>query len=370
MKNLARAIVAAWGVRLACAVALALAQIATASAHDARPLVLDIAEQPDGSYRARLRAPQSIVLANQPHVVWPPDCAAERIARADLYRSAESLHLLTCETPVEGRAVRVVYPLYNPSLSTIARFVPAVGEPRIAVLAPDTAEWVVPEERERLQVAADYLRLGVAHIWAGVDHLLFVVGLLLLARTFRRIVLVITGFTVAHSVTLSLSALGFVQLAVPPIEAAIALSIVFLAAEIARPSRDTLGSRYPLLISSSFGLLHGLGFAAALGEVGLPPGEATTALLFFNLGVEAGQIAFIAPFIALPWAWRRVLAETGAAVPAVEPAAMGAAVPAVGAVAMGLARSAEAAADAAVRAVPYGIGAVAGFWVIERIVAF
>ena len=147
-------------------------------------------------------------------------------------------------------------------------------------------------------VAHDYLVLGIWHIWAGVDHLLFVTGLLLLANA-AAIALGGTGFTLAHSVTLSLSALGVMRLPVPPVEAIIALSILFVAGEVARPDPESLARRYPLAISSSFGLLHGFGFAAALGDPGLPRNEIAAALLFFNAGVEVGQLAFIVVALAL-----------------------------------------------------------------------
>jgi hydrogenase/urease accessory protein HupE len=143
-------------------------------------------------------------------------------------------------------------------------------------------------------IAQYYLRLGMEHIIGGLDHLLFVFALLVIARTPRRVLWTVTGFTLGHSLTLSLAALGYVSLPVPPMEAAIALSIVFLAVEIARGDRQGLTYRYPLLVSCGFGLLHGLGFASALGEIGLVEDAMLWSLLFFNLGVEAGQLLFIA----------------------------------------------------------------------------
>jgi hydrogenase/urease accessory protein HupE len=151
----------------------------------------------------------------------------------------------------------------------------------------------VPAEPTALAVARGYFVLGVRHILGGADHLLFVAGLLLLARGLRRIVLAVSGFTLAHSLTLSLAALGVVRVPVPPTEAAVALSVLWLAREALRPEDASLVRRFPLLASVAFGLLHGLGFAAALGEAGLPDREVAWALLSFNLGVEAGQLAFI-----------------------------------------------------------------------------
>ena len=135
--------------------------------------------------------------------------------------------------------------------------------------------------------------LGILHILEGIDHLLFVACLLLIAGTGRRILITITGFTIAHSITLLLSALDVVHVPVPPVEASIALSIVFLATEIAKESRDTLTYRYLITVATLFGLLHGFGFAAVLKSIGLPQVEILTGLLFFNVGVEIGQILFV-----------------------------------------------------------------------------
>ncbi len=156
--------------------------------------------------------------------------------------------------------------------------------------------------------ARRYLALGVEHILLGVDHLLFVLGLLLLVRGAWRLIATVTAFTLAHSLTLALATLGLVAVPSAPVEATIALSIVFLAAEIlrARQGRFGLTQRFPWLIAFGFGLLHGLGFAGALAEIGLPAGEIPLALLFFNLGVEAGQLLFVAAVLSVRSALRRL----------------------------------------------------------------
>ena len=141
----------------------------------------------------------------------------------------------------------------------------------------------------------------------GVDHLLFVLALLLLVRGVGRLVATVTAFTLAHSVTLAAATLGFVHVPPAPVEATIALSILFLASELARAQRATraaradLTARFPWLVAFSFGLLHGFGFAGALSEVGVPQQAVPLALLFFNVGVEIGQLAFIAAVFALGW---------------------------------------------------------------------
>jgi HupE / UreJ protein len=158
------------------------------------------------------------------------------------------------------------------------------------------------------EVARRYLGLGIEHILLGVDHLLFVLGLMLLVRGPWMLVKTITAFTIAHSVTLALATLGFVNAPARPVDVAIALSIVFLAAEIlhARQGRPGLTSRMPWVVAFLFGLLHGVGFAGALTQLGLPPGEVPLALLFFNVGVEIDQLMFVAVVLALGWALRQL----------------------------------------------------------------
>jgi len=160
------------------------------------------------------------------------------------------------------------------------------------------------DERDFVEVAQTYILLGLEHILSGVDHLLFVLSLLFLVGIRRRLIGTVTAFTVAHSLTLAASALGALTLRPPPVEAAIALSIVLVSAE-ALSNRDTLTRRWPEIVAFLFGLVHGLGFAGALKEIGLPERHAPVALLTFNLGVEAGQLLVIALAWALVLATRR-----------------------------------------------------------------
>jgi len=178
------------------------------------------------------------------------------------------------------------------------------GSTQVVRLTPSAPSFVVDPAPSFMSVARTYLGLGVWHIWKGVDHLLFVVCLIMIAGTWRRILITITGFTVAHSITLALAALDLVRIPVPPVEATIALSIVFLATEIVRKRRNTLTWRFPILVSSLFGLLHGFGFATALSEIGLPQTEIPAALLFFNVGVEVGQALFVVGVISILFAGR------------------------------------------------------------------
>ncbi len=174
----------------------------------------------------------------------------------------------------------------------------ADGTSQRGLLRPDQSAWTVPHRQTTAQVAASYAHLGLEHILAGFDHLLFVLGLVLLVPGWRRLLVTITGFTLGHSVTLGLATLGLLELPSAPVEAAIAASILWLAVELTR-GQETLMHRRPWALASAFGLLHGLGFAGALAEVGLPAGEVPLALAAFNIGIEGGQILFVLGMLAI-----------------------------------------------------------------------
>jgi hypothetical protein len=218
----------------------------------------------------------------------------------------------------------------------------ADGQTRVYTLTagqPEVTLYGSADDRRGMgEIARAYGLLGVEHILGGIDHLLFVLGLLFLVGLRRRLVLTITAFTVAHSLTLALSALDLLTLRPPPVEAVIALSIMLVAAE-ALHDKPTVSRRWPALVALLFGLVHGLGFAGALKEIGLPENHLTVALLTFNLGVEFGQLMVVALAAGLAWALRRWL-------PAGHPAPLRARV-----------------------AVLYGIGALAAFWTLERTAA-
>jgi hypothetical protein len=215
-------------------------------------------------------------------------------------------------------------------------------------LTPTEPSVVIPVRPSSLEVIRTYTVLGVGHILGGIDHLLFVLALLLLVRGLGRLIATVTAFTLAHSVTLAAATLGFVHVPSAPVEATIALSILFLASELARQplapagarlggdARADLTARFPWVVAFSFGLLHGFGFAGALSEVGVPQKAVPLALLFFNVGVEIGQLLFIAGVLSLGWLIRRAAPRTPAWWP---------------------------------RAAAYGIGSVAAFWVVQRTAA-
>jgi hydrogenase/urease accessory protein HupE len=204
-------------------------------------------------------------------------------------------------------------------------------------MTPGAPAVAIPARPSAFEVVRTYTVLGVEHILLGIDHLLFVLALLLLVNGVRRLVATVTAFTIAHSVTLGAATLGFVHVPSAPVEAIIALSILFLASELARRRSPgdaaNLTAQFPWIVAFAFGLLHGFGFAGALSEVGVPQQAVPLALLFFNVGVELGQLLFIAAVFAFAWLVRRAAVR----------------VP-----------------QTWQRAVAYGIGSVAAFWVVER----
>ena len=272
-----------------------------AAAHDSQPLLVQIDEQPPDVYRIRTKLPPSMQGHATPVVTIDPKC--ENLAGTGAGDNGESkATLVKCAGSLAGRTVAVSFPDFNPSLAIVFRYQPLKGPLLTSLQAPDQTTWQVPGKDAANPApwwdnAERYGRLGVEHILFGFDHLLFVLCLLLLAGSAHRILLAITGFTIAHSITLGLAALGVVRPPATAIEALIALSIVMLATEVARRDTWSIAWRFPMAVSMIFGLLHGFGFASALGEIGLPPNQELLALFAFNVGVEIGQVAFV--FVAL-----------------------------------------------------------------------
>jgi hypothetical protein len=208
---------------------------------------------------------------------------------------------------LEGRSI-AIDGLAGSATDVLVRVLRSDGSEQVTRLLPSATSFEIEPKAGGVYVARTYFALGVHHILAGFDHLLFVLALLLVVRGVPRVIVTITAFTLAHSITLAAATLGWVHVPSAPVEATIALSIVFVAAEIVHglQGRPGITARWPWLVAFTFGLLHGLGFAGALSEVGLPQHAIPLALLFFNLGVEAGQLIFVS-FVALAlWAQRRV----------------------------------------------------------------
>ncbi len=271
-----------------------LLMAATVQAHDARPNYVQVTETELNTFSVMWKVPASMPGGALPYPTLPADCTAERQPAWHL-AGAEYLgqQVFRCDEGLSGRTVGIEFPTINPSLSTLYKIRLANGEEHLRILKPSQFEWTVPDAENPFTVATQYTLLGVEHIWIGIDHLLFVACLLFIARTPRRLLITITGFTVAHSITLALSALDLVRIPTPPVEAMIALSVVFMAWEIAKGNQASLTHRFPVAVAASFGLLHGFGFAAVLRDIGLPQTELPTALLFFNVGVEIGQVLFV-----------------------------------------------------------------------------
>jgi hypothetical protein len=217
------------------------------------------------------------------------------------------------------------------------------GQQHSAILRPASPAFTIPTEASRWKIASDYGRMGTTHILEGVDHLLFVLALLLIVDGLRPLIRAVTAFTVAHSITLALATLDVIHVPAAPTEAIIALSILFLAGEIVHKHEHEgtgkvgLTERWPWLIAFLFGLFHGLGFAGALSEIGVPQAEIPLALLMFNVGVEVGQLLFIAAVLFVIALLKRL--------PLTLPAG-------------------------AWRVAPYSIGSLAAFWTIQRVMSF
>ena len=222
------------------------------------------------------------------------------------------------------------------------------GTTQVTRLTPAAPSFVVEAAPTGMQVADTYTRLGIEHILTGVDHLLYVLAMLLLVTGWKRIVATMTAFTATHSLTLAAATLGWVQVPQAPVEACIALSILFVAREIvcSRKGQPGLTEQWPWVVSFTFGLLHGFGFAGALSEVGLPQTAIPVALLFFNVGVEIGQLLFVAAAVAFIACGRKIGERF-------RPMTF------------------DSASLTGLRLVPpYAIGSVAMFWVIQRIAGF
>lgn len=263
-----------------------------ARAHDGLPVVVTMEQRAADLYLVRLILPPSVPEFVRPAFAIEPGCRATRDT-ADLTQPTAEAVLLRCARGIGGARLVLRYPGGKPAVPTLARIVWQSGETRSVLAEPGATELTLPQPETAPGVLRDYLALGVQHILEGWDHLLFLLCLLLIARTPRRILLTVTGFTLGHAVTLTAVTLGVAGLPAPPVEAAIALSIMFLAAEIVKPHHGTLTWRHPVAISSAFGILHGFGFASALREIGLPQTELPLALLAFNLGIETGQLIFV-----------------------------------------------------------------------------
>jgi hydrogenase/urease accessory protein HupE len=318
---------------LVLAVMMSLLPMGPAAAHEVRPGYLELRERDEGLFATTWKVPAlgEFRLAIAP--VFPDFCQPTHDPVAISIQNASIEHgEIRCTKPLAGDVIRI-RGLEATQTDVLVRIQFANGHVDTDRLTPSSTSVVVRAEPAMLDVLRTYVLLGVEHILTGTDHLLFVLCLILLVKEPKRLLATVTAFTLAHSISLVAATLGFIHVPSVPVEATIALSIVFLAQELAKGGGGITRS-YPWLVAFCFGLLHGLGFAGALAEVGLPDGDIPLALFSFNVGVEIGQLAFIAVVLTLGWCVRRGLGRLP---------------------------------TWTTRAASYAIGATASFWMLERI---
>lgn len=330
--------------RLTQIVWLAIASIfvsGAAWAHEVRPAYFELIEQADGSITALWKQPlmDTLGVAIAPHLSagWL-DGAPQRQWQSPTHRVQQWL-IKAPHAALAEQYLRIDG-LDKTITDVLVRIRYRDGSEATQLINPERPQWLLPRADKVALPVAQYLGLGIKHIWTGIDHLLYVFGLILLVGHWRPLLKTITAFTVAHSITLAAATLKIIPVAAAPVEAIIALSIVYVAVELVYARRGAVGlaQRAPWLIAFAFGLLHGFGFAGALAETGLPAANIPLALLLFNLGIEAGQLAFVAAVLIALTLSRRYLPR----------------------VAYGLNATA-----------PHVIGSLAAFWLIERtLVAF
>jgi hypothetical protein len=301
------------------AVVILLLFAAAASAHEVRPGYLELQETEAEQFDVLWKVPARGELRLGIYALLPDNCEeTSRVVTRSVGGSFTDLWSVSCAGGLEGGTI-YIDGLAATLTDVLVQITLLDGSSRVSRVTSATPSFVVPAAPTWTQTAVTYLGLGVEHILLGIDHLLFVLALLLLVRGWRQVIVTITSFTLAHSITLAAATLGFVYVPQRPVEAVIALSIVLVAAELV-------------------GLLHGFGFAGALNEIGLPQQAIPLSLLFFNIGVEMGQILFIV-VVYVVWALaKRPVARLPEPITRYGPA--------------------------------YAIGTVAAFWTIERIAGF
>lgn len=320
---------------------LTLLLISTAHADVFRPAYLQINQTGAENYDVLWKVPALDASTNLKVAAVFPAGTEELSGRKHVYAAGASVQRWKIRVAggLEGKAIRFDN-LQNTGIDVLVRVERLDGSQQLERILPGDPDFTLQPSPGAAEVILTYTLLGIEHILLGFDHLLFVLALVMIVCGMKSLFLTVTAFTVAHSITLALATLGVAQLPGPPVEAVIALSIVFVAAEILhlRQGRAGLAVRKPWLVAFAFGLLHGFGFAGALAEVGLPQNAIPLALAFFNVGVEAGQLLFIAVVLLIMWLARLLFSK--------------------------------ALLERAPLLVAYGIGGLASYWVIERTVAF
>jgi hypothetical protein len=286
--------------------ALILGLCASARAHEVRPGYLELFELDPQTYSILWKHPVGGETAIQIEPVFSTACTLWTPDRQQLTAGVALLRgRLDCRAPLAGQTIRIAG-LEETSTDVLLRIRHSDGRTETHLLRPSSPATAVGAATTRGQRALAYLDIGIEHILRGVDHLLFVLGLLLIVKDRWMLVKTISAFTLAHSLTLAVATLGYASAPVSPLNAAIALSILFLGPEIVRTWRNetSFTIRHPWVVAFAFGLLHGFGFASGLTAMGLPKSEIPLALLLFNVGVEIGQLFFVLLVLALERSFR------------------------------------------------------------------
>jgi len=291
------------------ALGLALQIAGTAVAHELRPGYLELRETAPSTYALLWKRPAGGEVEIHITPAVPEGCRFGTSAeRQQLTPGAVLVRgTLTCDVGLSGKSLRVDG-LETTVTDVLVRIQHADGRLESHLLKPTNPSVTLGARTTLWQRSSSYLRMGVEHILLGVDHLLFVLGLLLIVTDRWMLVKTVTSFTVAHSITLAIATLGYASAPLPPLNAAIALSILFLGPEIVRRWRGetSFTIRHPWAVAFAFGLLHGFGFASGLAATGLPKAEIPLALLLFNVGVEMGQISFVLLILLLTRSFRKL----------------------------------------------------------------
>jgi hydrogenase/urease accessory protein HupE len=306
--------------------------------HEIRPAYLQLTETDKNQFEVYWRIPSRGNSVPKLEVIFP----SGTIVAGDLQPQfvdgfANFSYQINNNESITGKQLQIEG-LKKTLIDVLVRLEYKTGEQVTFLLQPDNDRMVIPGETSTFEVIKLYFVLGIEHILFGFDHLLFVLALIILAKDKWKIIKTVTAFTVAHSITLSSASLGMLNIPGAPVEAVIALSIVFLAVEIIQIEKEkpTLTSRKPWLVAFSFGLLHGFGFAGALADIGLPQQAIPWALAFFNVGVEAGQLAFVFVILGATFGFQKLNIRI----------------------------------PKGKQILAYGIGSMASFWMIERVIGF
>jgi hypothetical protein len=281
---------------------------ATAAAHDVRPGYLELRETSLGTFQVLWKKPARGDLILRIDPVFSGGCTVAGVGSEDVRGGAYVARAtLECDgdAGIQGESVQIAG-LESTLTDVLVRVYYADGQQETHLVQPNDTTAVIGGPNSAVQRIVAYTRLGIQHIALGVDHLLFVLGLLLIVSGSMMLLKTVTSFTLAHSITLGIATLGFARAPELPLNAVIALSILFLGPEIVRVWRGetSFTIRHPWVVAFTFGLLHGFGFASGLTAMGLPQNEIPLALLFFNVGVELGQLAFVGLVLALARAFQ------------------------------------------------------------------